>query len=429
GTKTATTLVALLLFKNQLVSAHAGDSRLYQFNRNGKVGQTKDHSLAYAKFLLGEITEQQLATHPSQSQLLNCINGDADIQIDINHWSVENGQYFLLCTDGFWEMFSDADIVELIQSEQREALMLERLQAQLQHHPRHDNTTVVIVALADIKDSMVATDNSAATSLRAQLATEPKNLANSKPKNTSHYKTLFIVLLVIALLVLLASFALYRPYACCTKPIVPELTTGVTITSRIHGLQGADTDIADRAEQAGDSTSQLNDNLQNHHELEIALQDNEDALQALWQKLLEQGDISSGTVLDKVSVSSDQYAEIITVQLKINNTPVYGALLRYRKTASGIKVMAGKTANLPLLPAAPTHDFSSCFKQYQDAQAASNPVTLITPSAEVLYIDAASQSYFWLTPINFGTASVPHDLFLSDNNCDALRLISRHVSG
>ena len=62
GTKTATTVVALLYFKQQLVSAHAGDSRLYQFSQSGKVGQTKDHSLAYAKFMLGEITQQQLAT-------------------------------------------------------------------------------------------------------------------------------------------------------------------------------------------------------------------------------------------------------------------------------------------------------------------------------------------------------------------------------
>ncbi|GGW73399.1 PP2C family protein-serine/threonine phosphatase [Alishewanella tabrizica] len=440
GIKTATTLVALLSFKGQLVSAHAGDSRLYQFSCTAKINQTKDHSLAYAKLIMGEITEQQLATHPSQSQLLNCINGDADLQIDINHWQAELGGYFVLCTDGFWEMFSDDDIVKLIAAEQRDTVFLNRLNSQLQLQPQHDNTTVII---AHLSSSIALVDDTGAKAEElAKVKPEtPQSSAGSIGRKAEFIKWLAgLVLLLIAAVAL--AFYYLNSMDCCAKPVV-SAPSAITLSDSVGGIMqeinAAQPDQAgpENAEPAQSNSEQgnqsdttlLNDNLLSSHELELVLADGEDAITALLQKLLDEGLVARGSVLNKTAVMLDQYAEITTVQLMVNNTPVYGALLRYRKTAKGIKVIAGKTANLPLLPAAPAHDFASCFARYQQIQAKDNPVALLNSPAITLYIDAASQSYFWLTPVAVGAAAVTHDLFLSDSNCDALRIISRQVSG
>lgn len=446
GTKTATTVVALVYFKQQLVSAHAGDSRLYQFSQSAKVGQTKDHSLAYAKFMLGEITQQQLATHPSQSQLLNCVNGDAELQIDINHWQADEGCYFVLCTDGFWEIFPDDAILDLIASEQRDTVFSRRLQAQLQQHPKHDNTTVVICNIAAATAAEIVPELSASAPQQTDanpLLIPPASTAlpaHSAKKPQRHIRR--GVVLVILLCLLLVGYASYRHYAktCCVQSGQPELTQVQSTTASVAPQQSIAPSTEDATErnavadqqtsspEAG-SLSQLNDNLHSQHELELELAQDQDALAALLEKLLQQGDVAIGSALQKTEVKTDQYAEITKAQLMVNNVPVYGAVLIYRKTADGIKVIGGKTANLPQLPAAPSQDFASCFARYQQAQADDNPVTVVNNAQITLYIDAASQSYFWLAPIAVGEAAVPHDLFLSDASCQALRLIARQVSG
>mgnify|MGYP006139987487 CR=1 FL=1 len=446
GTKTATTVVALLYFKQQLVSAHAGDSRLYQFSQSGKVGQTKDHSLAYAKFMLGEITQQQLATHPSQSQLLNCVNGDAELQIDINHWQAAEGGYFVLCTDGFWEVFPDEAIADLIASDKRDTLFSSRLQAQVQQHPKHDNTTVVICHIAAATAAEILPEHSASapqqTGARPQLLTAvDKPLPGQSAKKPQRQVRTGIVLVVL-LSLLLVGYAGYRHYTktCCVQSGPPELTQVQSTNASVAPQQSiaptsddttehnAAVDAQTPAPEAG-SLPQLNDNLHSQHELELELAQNQDALAALLDKLLQQGDVAIGSTLQKTEVKTDQYAEITKVQLMVNNVPVYGAVLIYRKTADGIKVIGGKTANLPQLPAAPSQDFASCFSRYQQAQADANPVAVLNNAEITLYIDAASQSYFWLAPIAVGEAAVPHDLHLSDASCQALRLIARQVSG
>ena len=446
GTKTATTVVALLSFKQQLVSAHAGDSRLYQFNQSGKVGQTKDHSLAYAKFMLGEITQEQLATHPSQSQLLNCVNGDAELQIDINHWQAAEGGYFVLCTDGFWEIFPDDAVAALIASEQRDTVFSSRLQAQLQQHPKHDNTTVVICYIAAATAADVVPEQSVSALQQADaspplLSSANTTLPGRSAKKPRPYLRIGAVLVVL-LSLLLVGYASYRHYTktCCMRPVTPELNQPLNPGASVAPQQSIAPTPDDNAEQSAEaeeqtpaaevgSSPQLNDNLHSQHELELELAQNQDALGALLEKLLQQGDVATGSTLQKIEVKTDQYAEITKVQLMVNNVPVYGAVLIYRKTADGIKVIGGKTANLPQLPAAPSQDFASCFARYQQTQADVNPVTVLNNPEITLYIDAASQSYFWLAPIAVGEAAVPHDLFLSDANCQALRLIARQVSG
>ena len=451
GISTAATLVALLVLNNQVLSAHAGDSRLYQFNLQGNSTHTKDHSLAYAKFLMGEITEEQLATHPTQSQLLNCLNGSDDMQCDITPWQIDNGHYFVLCTDGFWEIFNKDEIAQLINNDNREFMFANRLDEQLQAHPKHDNTTVVICALEATTLINENTAEPAAEAITLPPVAKAREHLNrppvpevAEPDAVSKKGWWLALIAVFIVLIIVYSLGQYMQ-ECCAMPPQPQLPVEQVeqVTEQDAALNsgtGDQTFVAqpqetDRQTAAGDESEDrgtakaLNDNLQPGPMIELDVAAGEDATAKLEQQLSSNGDIAAGSKLDKTGVLVDQYAEITTVQLTVKNTPVFGAIVKYKKTPDGIKVISGKVSNLPDVADAPTHDFASCFSRYQQAQLALGKTVLPGKSAATLYIDAASSGYFWLTDIQIKEDGSNYQLSLLDATCDALRLISSHVSG
>lgn len=530
GISTAATLTALLHFKGELVTAHAGDSRIYQFDQDGKVKQTKDHSLAYAKFLMGEIREDELATHPSQTQLLNCLDGSDSAHCEITHWQLNEGEYFVLCTDGFWEIFDTDEILELVKNDNRDYIFANRMDDTLQVKPSQDNTTVVLCEL-DKSTAVLTSENKAvaATAAQKQQQTSVSNTASTSVTNKTvtpgenEIKTVVnwkvIVLALVALMLLVLLYFTYRTSIepCCTEEpqiltenefepsptdaqvqddMLKEIGTDsdVDIASDLEteeienhaeqvledaekslkkvGSQSSDevTDSIDDAKQAVEESvseveksvdsmeqqppvsnvknyvknvdiaahsdeqgnvlgpADLNANLDSAPSLELDIAAGEDPITKLEDRLILDGSLSKGSKLSKTDVMKDQYAEIITVQLKVKGTPVYGALLRYQKTSSGIEVISGKVSNLSKVADTPTHDFATCFKQYQSVQSQQAKTIEKGKSDAVLYIDPASSGYFWLTDIIEQETGQAFDLFLLDASCESLRLVPKHIS-
>ncbi|GAA6185330.1 protein phosphatase 2C domain-containing protein [Aliiglaciecola sp. NS0011-25] len=532
GISTAATLTALLQFNGELVTAHAGDSRIYQFDQNGKVKQTKDHSLAYAKFLMGEIREDELATHPSQTQLLNCLDGSDSAHCEITHWQLNDGEYFVLCTDGFWEIFDNDEILELVKNDNRDYIFANRMDDTLQVKPSQDNTTVVLCEL-DKSTAVLTSENKTEAATAAQIqqqtsvsSTAPTSVTNktvtpseNEIKTVVNWKVIALALVALMLLVLL--YFTYRTSIepCCTdepqiltedefepspndaqvhEDMLKEVGTDsdAKIASDLEteeienqaeqvledveksldqvGSQVANevTDSIDDAKQAVEESvsevdksvdsmeqsppssavknyvknvdvevvassdeqgnvsgpADLNANLDSAPSLELDIAAGEDPIAKLEDRLTQDGSLSKGSKLSKTDVMKDQYTEIITVQLKVKDTPVYGALLRYQKTSSGIEVISGKVSNLSQVPDSPSHDFATCFKQYQSAQSQQAKTIEKGKSDAVLYIDPASSGYFWLTDIIVQETGQAFDLFLLDASCESLRLVPKHVS-
>ncbi|MFA3792437.1 PP2C family serine/threonine-protein phosphatase [Aliiglaciecola sp. SL4] len=558
GTSTAATLTALLQLNGELVSAHAGDSRIYQYDHSGKVKQSKDHSLAYAKFLMGEISEDELATHPSQTQLLNCLDGSESAHCEINQWQLNAGEYFVLCTDGFWEIFDNDETLELIKNDNREYIFANRIDETLQTKPGQDNTTVVLSQLDKSKAVPITAAANAEASEGLPQNSSPNNtpasslsktVAQDDAKPLLNWKVIVLGLVAFMLIVLL--YFTYRNYMqnCCSAepalsveeqldssssgddfpaPVITnpsseleynvageaqkpaevgeqiieqvEKTVGdvgeileqveppisedlkAPLSDAKHTLERALSDAEDALSDADDAFSDaegslpqadgslpdaedsnnlessssalknfvnsdevvpdaamdeqgdvsgpadLNANLDSAPSLSLDVALGEDPIAKLEARLSQDGRVSKDSKLDKIDEMKDQYTEIITVQLKVKNTPVYGAVLRYQKTSSGIEVIAGKVSNLPNVPDAPTHDFMSCFSQYQNAQEQQGKAIEKGQSEPLLYIDAASSGYFWLADIIVTETGQAFDLFLLDKSCESLRLVSKHVS-
>lgn len=108
-----TTVVVLTVHENQAAWAHVGDSRLYYLHNRAIEAYTDDHSVAYKKYLAGEITRLQIGTDEDQPSLLRALGNPTRNQpvCFAPAHPVEGNDGFLLCSDGAWEYLLDEEIL------------------------------------------------------------------------------------------------------------------------------------------------------------------------------------------------------------------------------------------------------------------------------------------------------------------------------
>lgn len=85
--------------------AHLGDTRIYMFRRGKILTLTKDHSLAQRFVDAGYADYAQIRKHPQRSVLFAAIGAEGDTFPDVTKEAIDlqDGDAFLVCTDGFWE--------------------------------------------------------------------------------------------------------------------------------------------------------------------------------------------------------------------------------------------------------------------------------------------------------------------------------------
>jgi serine/threonine protein phosphatase PrpC len=123
----------------------AGDSRVY-LRRNGELYRmTSDHSEVQEMVDAGLITDDDAARHPRRSVLTRAVGTSARLQLDAIIDDLEEGDTFLLCSDGLTGHLSDADIDEMMDARQP-GEMAERLVRCALDRGGKDNVTVIAVA-------------------------------------------------------------------------------------------------------------------------------------------------------------------------------------------------------------------------------------------------------------------------------------------
>ncbi|AHV97155.1 Stp1/IreP family PP2C-type Ser/Thr phosphatase [Paenibacillus sabinae] len=95
-----TTVVSVLLAGQSGYIGHIGDSRAYII-QDGKAKQlTDDHTLVNELFKNGQISLEELDTHPRRNVLTRALGTDEDIKTDLLPIKLEPGEVLLLCSDG-----------------------------------------------------------------------------------------------------------------------------------------------------------------------------------------------------------------------------------------------------------------------------------------------------------------------------------------
>ena len=87
---------------------HLGDTRLYCFRAGRIIARTKDHSVVQRMVDAGYLTDGDVRTAPDRSRLFAALGQEENFAPAISApLPLQQGDAFLLCTDGFWAHVSD----------------------------------------------------------------------------------------------------------------------------------------------------------------------------------------------------------------------------------------------------------------------------------------------------------------------------------
>lgn len=143
------TLSFLLLRKNKAFIAQVGDSRIYRI-RSGKLEQiTEDQTEIQHYIELGMLTPEEARTHHLRHVLSQAIGGKKDsfkgavTKVE----PLEEGDKFLICSDGLYEMVPDAIIEKIVidQTAAKPERVCENLLKEALQNGGKDNVTLLLV--------------------------------------------------------------------------------------------------------------------------------------------------------------------------------------------------------------------------------------------------------------------------------------------
>ena len=145
------TAVMLLLQPGKVSWAHCGDSRLYRFRGDRLLGRTVDHSYVEELVSKGRITSEQALVHPNRNILLTSLGGNEPPRIDYGEsGGLQADDSFVLCSDGLWGYFSDAELGSLVSAyPAREASDQLINRARTRARGEGDNVSLVIIKLVE----------------------------------------------------------------------------------------------------------------------------------------------------------------------------------------------------------------------------------------------------------------------------------------
>ena len=105
-----TTLVACLFYDNFITVAHSGDSRLYRLRDSALAQITHDHSLLQEQIDCGMISKEDAHLSGNRNFVTHAIGVDPDEEAEIHIYEVQEGDIYLLCSDGLHGLIGDEEI-------------------------------------------------------------------------------------------------------------------------------------------------------------------------------------------------------------------------------------------------------------------------------------------------------------------------------
>ena len=141
-----TTIDALIMVDDYAVIGHIGDSRVYLY-RDGELTQvTTDHTFVQRLVDSGRITLEEARYHPRRSVLMRVL-GDQDPspEIDTFVMQAQDGDRWILCSDGLSGVVDEAHITKVLQHNQAPGRTADLLLKQALDGGAPDNVTIVVV--------------------------------------------------------------------------------------------------------------------------------------------------------------------------------------------------------------------------------------------------------------------------------------------
>lgn len=150
GEKVGTTLSTLLVYENNYIVNHIGDSRIYIIQQNEIKQITEDHSWVAEQVKGGFITQGDAKHHPKRSILTQCLGVNEDIHLFEASGSLSANDVFLICSDGFYNFLDENEILSVLRENQIDneeiiQLAVNKLLVRVKERGAYDNISAILV--------------------------------------------------------------------------------------------------------------------------------------------------------------------------------------------------------------------------------------------------------------------------------------------
>jgi PPM family protein phosphatase len=140
-----TTATVAIVIGELAYIGHVGDSRAYLITGDQIEQITRDHSLVQRLIELGQLTPEEALTHARRNVLYRSVGQSDDLDVDCFTRRLPPSSYLLLCSDGLWNLVSDATIQDIIRQSSDIQEACNSLVQLANERGGADNITVLIV--------------------------------------------------------------------------------------------------------------------------------------------------------------------------------------------------------------------------------------------------------------------------------------------
>lgn len=130
---------------DKLVICHVGDSRAYRLRHGEFALLTNDHSWVHEQVTAGFLTEEAARNHPLKNVVTQALGGTSEPRADVLETELQDGDLFLLCSDGLNSMLTDVEIAGLLEPNGPLQESCERLINAANQRGGNDNISVVLL--------------------------------------------------------------------------------------------------------------------------------------------------------------------------------------------------------------------------------------------------------------------------------------------
>ena len=97
-----------------MIIAHVGDSRCYRLRKGELKQMTEDHSLANEYIRSKILKPEDLASFPYKNVITRAVGLSESVEVETNFFEHEDGDIYLLCSDGLSDPVSEAQMAEIL---------------------------------------------------------------------------------------------------------------------------------------------------------------------------------------------------------------------------------------------------------------------------------------------------------------------------
>ncbi len=138
-----TTITLVLIVGDYMVVAQVGDSRAYSFRHRILQQITEDQTYVQYLYRIGDITKEEIATHPKRHILMNALGIYPSLDLDIKVFPYMNDT-MLLCSDGLYNNVPEKDILSIMKSTDTPDQKVNELVSLANANGGSDNIAIVI---------------------------------------------------------------------------------------------------------------------------------------------------------------------------------------------------------------------------------------------------------------------------------------------